>query len=214
MPNNLISCDNGTAPSRTMASCAAMNNSHWPVAFAIVAFCSLGVACGSDNDSKESGGTDGTAGAGATGGSGGSVGTGGADGSGTGGTGGSGGGAGTGGTGASGGSAGTGGAGGSSGSAGTGGATGGATFSCVQTGGTRCMEFLGVTGELAGQLREQCTRSGGTAGSGCSRNGASGVCTTTTDPMGSRIVYYGLSADQVSTARQGCESVGGMWSAN
>src|SRR5687767_5597308 len=80
---------------------------------------------------------------------------------------------------------------------GKGGGSNGAAVSCMDMDGQICIELVGAAGAGADAVRDQCNQSQGVVGSGCSRNGASGVCTFQVGQAASRQVYYGLEADEI-----------------
>jgi hypothetical protein len=87
---------------------------------------------------------------------------------------------------------------------------GSADFSCTNAGGNLCDEYTGVPVD---DLRADCKQQNGTAGRGCTRKGASGVCTETDGDVLIRKVYYGLSAEEAASAKELCEASDRVWSA-
>jgi hypothetical protein len=73
------------------------------------------------------------------------------------------------------------------------------------------MEFIGPAGSSTNAMRDSCALLRGTLGTGCARDDVSGACAIPRE--GSRIVLYGLSSDEVASAKEVCEtSDGGVWS--
>lgn len=88
-------------------------------------------------------------------------------------------------------------------------------FSCISGPHTDgCFEISGATGPALEAARNGCNQAGGTAGTGCPREGLSGICTLTASGASSRQYNYDLTPDQVDTAKASCEegTPPGVWS--
>jgi hypothetical protein len=95
------------------------------------------------------------------------------------------------------------------------GTSNGAVFSCISGPSTDgCFEISGLTGQALDALRDGCAQAGGTPGSGCPREGLSGICTSTAGGASSRRYYYGFSPDRIDAAKESCEqgTPPGVWS--